>query len=101
MVLRTFPTSQGELIRAARADSTQAAFARLLGVDRSCLSRYESEVLGAPTSVINACLRTIAQQSMDGCSGSSGLDRSLKLARELIAELETASNILVANVGEN
>src|SRR2546427_3123093 len=53
MSIQTFPTRQSELIRQARGQRTQAEFAKLLGVDRSCLSRYEREQLGAPTSVIN------------------------------------------------
>jgi len=91
MPISKFPTSQSELIKCARADSTQAEFARSLGVDRSCLSRYESEALGAPTSVINTCLRIVALRATEFDGNSSGLQRSLKLARALITELETAS----------
>jgi DNA-binding XRE family transcriptional regulator len=93
MIARVFPLTQGELIRVARAEMSQAAFARLLGVDRSCLSRYESEVLGAPTLVINACLRKVAQTHQAAGSEQTVLHRSLKLARELVNELETVSTL--------
>lgn len=86
-----FPTSQRELIRAARANSTQSEFARSLGVDRSCLSRYENEALGAPTSVINACLRKVAQLSQIKDGDSPSLQRSISLAQELMIELETVA----------
>jgi DNA-binding XRE family transcriptional regulator len=101
MMLQTYPTSQGELIRSARASATQAEFARFLGVDRSCLSRYESEVLGAPAAVINACLQKIALQLKTSGIGPTALRRSLTLARELIAELETASEIHVPTSSEH
>lgn len=82
-----FPTSQSELLRRARGDRSQAAFARLLGVDRTCLSRYESEALGAPTAVLNYCLRLIA-----GVDQSVNADRDLAHvlinARRLVAQLE-------------
>ena len=44
----SYPQTQSELIKLARGDMSQVEFARLLGCDRSCLSRYEREVLGAP-----------------------------------------------------
>ena len=54
------PASQGDLIRAARGELTQSEFAKRLGVHASCLSRYEREQLGAPTKVLNFCLKTLA-----------------------------------------
>lgn len=95
-----FPTSQGELIRAARADSTQTEFARTLGVDRSCLSRYESEALGAPTSVINACLRKVAHLSQIKNGDPRGLQRSILLARELMTELDSVAGYAVKTPSE-
>lgn len=44
----------------ARGARTQRAFADLLGVEKSCLSRYESGKLGAPVVVINQCLALVA-----------------------------------------
>jgi hypothetical protein len=73
-----FPTSQGELIKRARGAKAQSAFAKELGVDRTCLSRYESEKLGAPTKVLNYCLRAIAAHA----ASTEGGDRPLELALE-------------------
>lgn len=86
------PITQGELIRSARGDLSQAVFARQLGVDRSCLSRYESEGLGAPPSVINACLRMAAERATDGSiePADVALDHALASARSLVNELEQA-----------
>ena len=84
-----FPTSQGELIRTARADATQAVFAKLLGVDRSCLSRYESEALGAPTSVLNHCLKVVAQQAANDTEQDTDLQRALRHAQSTVTALET------------
>src|SRR2546427_12212887 len=79
MSIQTFPTRQSELIRQARGQRTQAEFAKLLGVDRSCLSRYEREQLGAPTSVINHCLGAIAAQSRSPVAEVDPVRRALRL----------------------
>lgn len=93
MAVYHFPTSQSELIRTARADATQVAFAKALGVDRSCLSRYESETLGAPTSVLNHCLKVIAQHAaMDG-EPTNEIQRALLHARQAVAALEAAAAV--------
>jgi len=84
----TFPTSQADLLRLARGPLTQAEFAKALGVDRSCLSRYESEKLGAPASVISHCLRTIAAAANTGSSGDSMLQKALWSARQTLSTLE-------------
>ena len=86
-----FPTSQGELIRAARADVTQADFAKRLGIDRTCLSRYENEILSAPTAVLNACLRAVAERVTGGRAPGTELQRALLHARQTVAELEAAA----------
>jgi hypothetical protein len=86
-----FPTSQGELIRRARGNQTQTAFAKVLQVDRTCLSRYESEQLGAPTAVINYCLRAIAAQAVKGPEGATPLLKALRLTRDAVRELEVAT----------
>jgi len=83
-----FPISQGELIRTARAGATQAAFAKLLGVDRSCLSRYESEALGAPTSVLNHCLKVVALQAAKVTEQDTDLQRALRHAQGTVTALE-------------
>lgn len=85
------PSSQAELIRSARGSRSQAEFARLLGVDRSCLSRYEREVLGAPPSVITACLRTVVQQLHAADPSTPNLSEALLSAREVVSALERAT----------
>lgn len=75
----------------ARGDMTKTAFAKVLNVDRSCLSRYESEQLGAPTSVLNHCLRAIAAQQGELRVMATPLARALQLTRNAVRELEAAS----------
>lgn len=72
----------------ARGDMTKTAFAKELKVDRSCLSRYESEKLGAPTSVLNYCLRAIAARHGEPNPKASPTDRALQLTRNAVRELE-------------
>jgi hypothetical protein len=85
------PLSQGELIRRARGTLTQTAFAKILEVDRSCLSRYESELLGAPTRVVNYCLRAIAAHAGQGGSENT-VDMALELARRTVDLLQRAKS---------
>jgi len=88
-----YPTSQGELVRTARGIRTQAQFAKLLGCDRSCLSRYEREQLGAPPAVISQCLRIVASIA-SGREGAQRLHgRALAQARRLVAELELLEEV--------
>lgn len=82
------PQSQKELIRAARGSLSQAEFAKELQVDRSCLSRYENEALGAPTSVINYCLASLAQTIAVDPRQASPIAEALSHAREAVAALE-------------
>jgi hypothetical protein len=58
----SYPHSQKELLRLARGEATQKEFASRLKVDKSCLSRYEGEKLGAPVRVINDCLQIVAER---------------------------------------
>lgn len=81
-----FPTSQRELLVTARGQESQAAFAKRLGVDRTCLSRYESERLGAPVAVVNFCLRRISDQLQAG--ESSPIQEALALVRRAADKLE-------------
>jgi DNA-binding XRE family transcriptional regulator len=87
-----FPTTQGELLRQARGERSQAEFALALEVDRTCLSRYENEKLGAPTSVLNHCLSAIAAQLQGGESTESPVDRALRHSRSVVRELEQAAS---------
>jgi len=91
MSIQTIPTRQSELIRQARGQRTQAEFAKLLGVDRSCLSRYEREQLGAPTSVINHCLGAIAAQSRSPVAEVDPVRRALRLTIDATRELQIAT----------
>lgn len=92
MAQPSFPTSQGELIKAARGERTQAEFADEVGVDRSCLSRYEKEKLGAPTKLLNYCLQTVAEQMGDEGAGERGLRRALRHMHQAVDELEALGN---------
>ncbi len=82
------PKTQSQLIRAARGIQTQTEFARLLGVDRTCLSRYERELLGAPTSVINYCLGEVAKRICSPKSRQAVIVEVLDQARALVTALE-------------
>jgi transcriptional regulator with XRE-family HTH domain len=75
-------------LKAARRGETQAAFAKRLGVSKSSLSRYESEKLGAPTNVLNYCLRAVANQAQDG--QTSAVQQALLLVRRAAQTLERA-----------
>lgn len=91
MNFEEFPTRQGELIKRARGGRTQAEFAKLLQVDRSCLSRYECEQLGAPTAVINHCLGAIAAQMGRQLAETDPIRRALRLTKDATRVLETAA----------
>lgn len=82
----SFPTSQRALLRAARGALSQAKFAEVLGVDRTCLSRYESEKLGAPTRVLNYCLAAVAASLGEGASAP--IDRAHYHVRNAALALE-------------
>jgi hypothetical protein len=82
------PNSQGELIRTVRGKRSQSEFARTLGCDRSCLSRYESESLGAPTSVINFCLKAISQEILQKTAMELPIDEAIRNAKKVVFTLE-------------
>ena len=83
-----FPDTQGKLIRTARAERTQAQFAQVLSVDRSCLSRYEQGSLGAPTAVIDFCLSDLARRISVEAGQIWPIEQALVRARETVEELE-------------
>ena len=85
------PKSQGELIRHARGSLTQTEFARQLGVERSCLSRYEREKLGAPVKVLNHCLSAIAAQINERLTLRQDIEQALAHARQTVSLLEVIS----------
>ena len=82
------PRSQSELIRRVRGKRSQVEFARELGCDRSCLSRYENESLGAPTSVINYCLKAISEEMPQQGAVGMPIDVALRHAKEVVSTLE-------------
>lgn len=84
----SYPQSQSELIKLARGDRPQVEFARLLGCDRSCLSRYEREVLGAPPHVISKCLQLVAALLAGQRPQWQPFDKALSHVRQAVAELE-------------
>jgi hypothetical protein len=84
-----FPTTQRELLLLARGSVSQDAFARRLGVDRSCLSRYERERLGVPISVLIQCLSLVAREGRE--TDASPLERALLHVQQAADALVEAS----------
>jgi transcriptional regulator with XRE-family HTH domain len=87
------PKTQAELIRLARGSLTQAQFSRDLGIDRSCLSRYEREKLGVPIKVLNYCLGAIAAQISTNLGPIQSVEQALAHARQTVSLLEVSSQI--------
>ena len=79
-----FPTSQGELIKHARGEKTQSAFANELGVGQTCLSRYEGEKLGASTKVLNYCLHAIAAHAGQSEGGGRPVEQVVEHVRQAV-----------------
>ena len=86
-----FPTTQGELIKRARGEKSQTAFAEELGVGRTSLCRYERGLSGAPTKVINKCLSAVAAQAGQSGAGARPIDRALEHVRQATEYLVRAS----------
>lgn len=93
----SLPHSQGELIRKVRGKRSQVDFARELGCDRSCLSRYENESLGAPTTVINYCLKAVSLEMQQQLGMGWPIDAVLRHAREVVAALERLQSSIPAD----
>ena len=85
------PKTQGELIRLARGSLTQAEFSRYLGIDRSCLSRYEREKLGVPVKVLNYCLGAITARVSARLGHIQSIEQALVHARQTVSLLEVTS----------
>ena len=88
-----FPKTQGELVRFARGQETQASFAARLRVDRSCLSRYERGELGAPTAVIDHCLQEVARALAKTGEPADPIGKALALTRQAVEELQSLSSV--------
>jgi len=88
-----FPTSQRELLSEVRGERTKTDFAVELGIDRTTLSRYESEELGASTKVLNHCLRAIAARTGQASDGESHgtVAQALSLTKRAVGLLEQAA----------
>lgn len=93
MEFSDFPKTQRELIRAARGSQTQTTFADVLGVDRTCLCRYESERSAAPASVINFCLQAWSsrRQATEQVKQPKAVLDALRQIRQAVSALETTS----------
>ncbi len=87
----TYPRSQIELIKMARGSRSQREFAELLGVDKSCLSRYENGKLGAPVTVIDKCLVHVAN-ACDASASSADIHQALQHARLAVSYLTSEAN---------
>lgn len=87
-----FPSSQGELLRQVRGERSQAEFAALLGVERSCLSRYENEKIGAPVAVLNYCLAQVARVATRAPEGSA-VEQALVLLQRATKSLSQARQV--------
>lgn len=85
-----FPQTQSALVRMARGSLSKTEFARILGVHRSSVSRYESEVIGAPPKVINHCLCAIVARP-GLVAGNTEIAGALASARHLVGLLERAA----------
>lgn len=88
MTDKFFPRTQGQLIQLARGGISQRDFAARLGVDKSCMSRYESGKLGAPVKVIDYCLQELASQLETGNFERLRVTEALSFARRTVAALE-------------
>lgn len=87
-----YPRRQSELLKAARGVRTQRAFASELGVGPTALSKYEAERLGAPVKVLNQCLAIVASTHAGGVTSATPLERALKHAESVVAELKAAGS---------
>ncbi|WP_291811178.1 XRE family transcriptional regulator [Limnobacter sp.] len=85
--MERYPISQKELLRYARGEATQREFSNELGVEPSSYCRYESEKLGAPVFVINACLKKLFAPK-DKQNRKHHIDTALTHARKIIEQLE-------------
>jgi len=82
------PTSQRELLLAARRNRTQRELAELLGVARTSLSRYESEQLGLPVHALNRCLQELAKAGEEERGPADvTVDNLVDQATRLLADL--------------
>lgn len=87
-VALNFPVDQRELIRLARGDMSQADFARLAGVGRTALCKYERQSRGVPLNFLNYCLKLVAGRIDARAMRSERATTALAHARHTVNELE-------------
>lgn len=87
-VTTNFPVDQRELIRLARGEMSQAEFARLAGVGRTALCKYERQTRGVPLEFLNYCLNLVAGRLAPSAMRSERAKTALELARHTVNELE-------------
>jgi transcriptional regulator with XRE-family HTH domain len=87
-VATNFPVDQRELIRLARGEMSQADFARLAGVGRTALCKYERQTRGVPLKFLNYCLKVVASQLDSHAMRSERATTALAHARHTVNELE-------------
>lgn len=87
-MVTNFPVDQRDLIRLARGDMSQADFARLAGVGRTALCKYERQTRGVPLDFLNYCLKVVANKLDARAMRSDRAKLALAHARHAVAELE-------------
>ena len=87
-VTTKFPADQRELIRLARGEMSQADFARLAGVGRTALCKYERQSRGVPLDFLNYCLKLVAERLDARAMRSERARTALALAKRTVNELE-------------
>ncbi len=90
----SLPKTYGEQIQHDRGSLTQAGVPRNLGVERSCLSRYEREKLGVPVKVLNYCIGARAGQINASLEPIQNIEQAQAHARQTMSLLEVTSQTL-------
>jgi len=86
--MKDFPVDQRGLVRLARGEMSQADFARLAGVGRTALCKYERETRGVPLEFLNYCLNLVAGKLDAQAMRSERAKSALAHARHTVNELE-------------
>lgn len=87
-VTMNFPIDQRQLIQLARGEMNQADFARLAGVGRTALCKYERQTRGMPLDFLNYCLERVAGQLDAQSIRSKRAKTALAHARHTVNALE-------------
>jgi len=70
-----------QIVKKARGEMSQSAFARLLSKNQSAISKYERGAINPPAYVIDACLEMIEKNGEGVSVSSSALAKRIR--REL------------------